>query len=207
MFAGARRRDASGGDASTGYLYVPMSTQPDSVTWPDTVDDAIKGGLLPDSWTVTDPSGHVSVAQSRARTCPGSCDLAPDGVETAAAEGLRAAYIPSPFGFCLRCRVSYENLRGSEFAKLASLSAEGRSTAVTVVSTSVVRALRAGGRSGLRGGGPQAAHVRGQPAGRRPAGRARQRLRPGRPSCAGRCTTPPPPPARAGCAATRSPPR
>ena len=143
VFAGRGARDASGGDASTGYLFVPDVTQPDSVTWPDTVDDAIKGGLLPDSWTVTDPSGYVSVAQSRVKNLPRIVHLAPDGMETTAGEGLRAAYIPSPFGFCLRCRVSYENLRGSEFSKLASLSAEGRSTAVTVVSTSVVRALRA----------------------------------------------------------------
>ena len=143
VFAGRGARDASGGDASTGYLFVPDATQPDSVTWPDTVDDAIKGALLPDSWTVTDPSGYVSVAEARVKNLPRIVHLAPDGMETAAGEGLRAAYIPSPFGFCLRCRVSYEHLRGSEFAKLASLSAEGRSTAVTVVSTSVVRALRA----------------------------------------------------------------
>lgn len=37
--------------------------------------------------------------------------------------------------------MSYEQARGSDFAKLATLDAEGRSSAVTVLSTSIVRAL------------------------------------------------------------------
>ena len=41
--------------------------------------------------------------------------------------GTYAAYLTSPFRFCLRCRTSYEQARGSDFAKLAKLSAEGSS--------------------------------------------------------------------------------
>ena len=47
--------------------------------------------------------------------------------------------MPSPFRFCLRCRVSYEQARGSDFAKLATLSAEGRSSAMSLITASIVR--------------------------------------------------------------------
>ena len=64
-----------------------------------------------------------------------------DGVEVDEPAGTLAAYVPTPFSFCLRCRVSYEQ-RGNDFAKLASLAAEGRSSATSVISASVVRSLR-----------------------------------------------------------------
>src|SRR5262249_11374418 len=57
-------------------------------------------------------------------------------------QGVYAAYVPSPFRFCLRCRTSYEQARGSDFAKLAKLSAEGRSSAMTLITASIVRTLR-----------------------------------------------------------------
>ena len=50
--------------------------------------------------------------------------------------------MPSPFRFCLRCRTSYEQARGSDFAKLAKLSAEGRSSAMSLITASIVRTLR-----------------------------------------------------------------
>ena len=43
----------------------------------------------------------------------------------------------------IRCRVSYERRAGKDFAQLAKLSAEGRSSALSVVGASLVRALRA----------------------------------------------------------------
>ena len=61
-----------------------------------------------------------------------------DGSEVTAG-GIDAAFVPAPFRFCLRCKVSYEQARGNDFAKLATLDAEGRSSAVTVLSTSIVR--------------------------------------------------------------------
>ena len=48
----------------------------------------------------------------------------------------------TPFAFCLRCRVSYEQVRGNDFSKLATLDQEGRTSAVTVLSASIVRSLR-----------------------------------------------------------------
>ena len=49
----------------------------------------------------------------------------------------------TPFAFCLRCRVSYEQVRGNDFSKLATLDQEGRSSAMTVMASSIVRSLRA----------------------------------------------------------------
>ena len=95
--------------------------------------------------------------------------------------------MPSPFRFCLRCRTSYEQARGSDFAKLAKLSAEGRSSAMSLITASIVRTLRTW-EGDLDDRGAQAARVRRQPAGRLAAGRALQRLRRRSPSCAARCT-------------------
>ena len=64
------------------------------------------------------------------------------GREAGPGEGTYAAYVPSPFRFCLRCRTSYEQARGSDFAKLAKLSAEGRSSAMSLITASIVRTLR-----------------------------------------------------------------
>ena len=51
--------------------------------------------------------------------------------------------MPSPFRFCLRCpRVSTSRCAAGDFAKLGTYATEGRSSAVSLVSASLVRALR-----------------------------------------------------------------
>jgi len=141
--AGARRyvarqdADASGGDAVSGYLFVSSE-----VPWPDSVDIAISEQRLPDTWLTTGDDGSVSVAARWLQKLPEVVHVDVDGHEVDPPAGTRAAYVPSPFAFCLRCRVSYQQLRGNDFAKLASLAAEGRSSATSVVSASVVRSLR-----------------------------------------------------------------
>lgn len=122
-----RDRDASGGDEANGYLYI-SSDQP----WPD---DPLGEGRFPDSWLI---DGDVIERLRKHR--PRNVRLGTDGVEIA--DGLAATYVQSPFRFCLRCKVSYEQARGSDFAKLATLDAEGRSSAVSVISSSVVRSLK-----------------------------------------------------------------
>ncbi|MPZ00121.1 MAG: DEAD/DEAH box helicase [Actinophytocola sp.] len=129
--------DASGGDAVTGYLFVS-----DDVPWPDSVDVAISEQRLPESWLTTNSDGRVGIAARRRANLPEVVDIDTEGFETPPGEGTRAAYIPSPFRFCLRCRVSYEQPRSNEFAKLASFAVEGRSSATSVVSASIVRSLR-----------------------------------------------------------------
>ncbi len=52
-------------------------------------------------------------------------------------------FIPVPFRFCLHCKVSYSSRHRSDYAKLASLGTQGRSTATTVLSMSLIRHIRA----------------------------------------------------------------
>ena len=84
----------------------------------------------------------MNVDPARVKFLPEPVRVNVTGYETGSDEGTYAAYVPSPFRFCLRCRTSYEQARGSNFAKLAKLSAEGRSSAMSLVTTSIVRALR-----------------------------------------------------------------
>ncbi|WP_055627826.1 DEAD/DEAH box helicase [Streptomyces hirsutus] len=147
--------DSDDDQTADGYLYVSTAAP-----WPA---DPVANGRLPDSWLVRDESG-IHVTDNRRRYLPVPVTLALDGTEmgyggaesesSAAgdhgtepaddAEGLRAAFVPAPFLFCLNpeCKVSYEQVRGRDFAKLASLDSEGRSSAMTVISASIVRSLR-----------------------------------------------------------------
>ncbi len=134
-YAARQDQDAAGGDAVNGYLYV-SGDQP----WP--ADPLRDGDRLPDSWYDSAADGAAYVLPRLADYLPREVWLGPDGFECPPGEGLRAAYVPSPFRFCLRCRVSYEQARGRDFAKLATFAAEGRSSAVSLVSTSIVRNLR-----------------------------------------------------------------
>ncbi|WP_059015767.1 DEAD/DEAH box helicase [Mycobacterium sp. M26] len=122
-----RDRDASGGDQANGYLYI-STPQP----WPL---DPLLEGRLPDSWL-----SDGEVIERRRPYLPRRVKVGVGGEEVTSG-GIEAAFVPAPFRFCLRCKVSYEQARGSDFAKLATLDAEGRSSAVTVLSTSIVRSL------------------------------------------------------------------
>ena len=133
-YAPRQDQDASGGDAVNGYLYVS-----DEHPWPA---DPLREGRLPDSWYDVGADGNAHVPRTLADYLPRETWLAPDGTEQPSGHGLRAAYVPAPFRFCLRCRVSYSQTRGQDFAKLATYAAEGRSSALSLVSTSVIRSLR-----------------------------------------------------------------
>ncbi len=134
-FIPRRDADASGGDTVTGYLYV-SSEHPWS-------DDPAKDGLLPDHWfTAGDDESPPQLIDSKRKYLPRPVSVAMDGSILSTGEGLPAWFIQTPFTFCLRCLVSYENVRGNDFAKLATLDQEGRSSAVTVLSASIARALR-----------------------------------------------------------------
>ncbi len=135
LFVSRRDVDASGGDSITGYLYVSSD-----LPWPD---DPLASGRLPDSWLVTDPAtDRVEVLDSKKKYLPDKVHVLPDGTLDDTGTGLPAWFVSTPFAFCMRCGVSYEQVRGQDFGKLATLDAEGRSSAVTLVSASIVRNLR-----------------------------------------------------------------
>lgn len=132
-YAPRQDSDASGGDAATGYLYISGDR-----AWPQLLEQAISESRLPYSWV---EDGQLVASKQKYLPVVVRLDVEgrPDG------EGCAAAYVPSPLQFCLRCRVSYEQARSRDFAKLAKLSVEGRSSAMSLVSASTVRALRAAG--------------------------------------------------------------
>ncbi len=142
VFVPRQDNDASGGDAVTGYLYVS-----EDLPWPN---DPLSAGRIPDHWLQPDDRGGNEVIASKRKYLPEEVWTTPDGTRVSSSEGgLRAWFMSTPFAFCLRCRVSYEQVRGNDFGKLATLDKEGRSSAVTIVSSSVVRALNSLGADEL----------------------------------------------------------
>jgi superfamily II DNA/RNA helicase len=133
--------DATGGNDNSGYLFIS-----DDQPWPQSPEQALTDGRLPYSWVTFDPvTGNQVIDPAKAPHLPEPVYVEVTGRETGKGDkaATYAAYLPSPFRFCLRCRTSYENARSSDFAKLAKLSAEGRSSAMSLVTASIVRTLRA----------------------------------------------------------------
>ena len=136
-YAARRDNDASGGDEANGYLFIS-----DDQPWPQSLEQVLVDARLPYSWLTYDAEDGLTIDPARVKYLPEPVRVDVTGLETSPDEGTYVAYVPSPFRFCLRCRTSYEQARGSDFAKLAKLSAEGRSSAMSLVTASVVRALR-----------------------------------------------------------------
>ncbi|MBX9386923.1 DEAD/DEAH box helicase [Streptomonospora nanhaiensis] len=132
-------RHREDGDSDNGYLYISAGAP-----WPQTVQQALDEDLIPESWLETDRrSGLRRVIESRRKYLPQPVWVAPDGTVTERGSGVYAAYIRMPLGLCLACGVTYTAVRGRDFAKLMTLDQEGRSSASTVISQSIVRSLRA----------------------------------------------------------------
>jgi len=136
-FVGRQDSDASGGNAASGYLYVATDSP-----WP-LIREAMLG-RLPDSWLTGGDSedDQRDVDPNRVKALPETVWVRPDGTFAPDGESLRAAYVASPFRFCLHCQVSYESARQGDFSKLASLGSEGRSSATTVIGVSLLSSLR-----------------------------------------------------------------
>ncbi|POX60706.1 DEAD/DEAH box helicase [Streptomyces sp. Ru62] len=135
------RRDtsASGGREGEGYLYLGMPGE--DYEWPADPQKAVDDRRLPESWLETDAQGVSVVKKSYRPRLPKRVVVDAHGNESG--EGLVAAFVPAPFLFCVHCQVSYEQTRGRDFAKLATLDQEGRSSAASLISASIVKSLRA----------------------------------------------------------------
>jgi len=118
---------AEDGEGDVGYLYInserPWVFQPEE---------------LPDDWL--EPGDPPRLKYHLRTAVPREFRVLPDGLTGQA--GIVAHYIRSPFRFCLNCGVAYGGRSRADFAKLATLGSEGRSTATTVLSLSAVRHLR-----------------------------------------------------------------
>ncbi|RNL87539.1 protein kinase domain-containing protein [Halostreptopolyspora alba] len=127
---------AGAGGAQDGFLYVAPSAP-----WPHDVATIIEERKIPESWLEIDESGNERVKPTYQDRLPRPVTVDPYGIEGRGE--LEAAFIPAPFRFCLRCGVSDERVRGKDFAHLATLSQEGRSSATSLISASIVRSLTA----------------------------------------------------------------
>ncbi len=134
LFEARRDTNATGGAANDGYLCVDPGRP-----WPVNLEQIIAERRVPDSWLYTDDTGQEVVRDSYLGRVPSAVVV--DAQGRAGHGDLAAAFIPAPFLFCLNCGVSYEQTRGKDFAKLATLDREGRSTATSLVSMSIVRSL------------------------------------------------------------------
>ncbi|MGH3883003.1 MAG: DEAD/DEAH box helicase [Pseudonocardiaceae bacterium] len=127
-------------DHDDGYLYVSTDRE-----WPV---DPIAESRFPASWLTQTQSGQ-ELTPARRDDQPRRYRILPDGWgapaegSTAPHGGVVAAWVPGTFRFCLRCGVSYEAVRSNEFGKLVTLDREGRSSAMSVLASSVLRSLRA----------------------------------------------------------------
>ncbi|MFG2410156.1 DEAD/DEAH box helicase [Streptomyces goshikiensis] len=133
-------RDRREGDEDNGYLYISSP-----FPWPEQSGKAIDDQRFPDSWLAPDPkTGVPSLIASRTKRAPQPVWVTADGRAVDRGQGLYAAFLPMPFMFCLSddCGVSYESVRGSDFGKLLTLEQEGRSSATSMISASIVRSLK-----------------------------------------------------------------
>jgi len=119
-------------EGQTGYVYISSSNP-----WPVEADTVRQ--RIPDDWLEEHASG-VRVKSNYRPLLPRALRLTPDG--TQGDDGVEAVFVPAPFRFCLRCGVAYRGAARSDFGKLATIGAGGRSTATTILALSLVRGLR-----------------------------------------------------------------
>jgi ATP-dependent helicase YprA (DUF1998 family)/very-short-patch-repair endonuclease len=116
---------------ATGLLY--LCADP----WPAVNDPALLD-IVPDDWVITDGADR-SLDPARRTRLPAA--LRVDEYGTVTDDGLPVAFFER-LDFCPSCKTSYESHKQSEFSRVASLGTEGRASAVTVLTQSIVRALR-----------------------------------------------------------------
>jgi hypothetical protein len=99
-------------------------------------DYAFTGALedYPEDWLETGPRGVVRLRSNRRRSTPREITVDPDGA--IGTTGIRAWFLPGKFQFCPACKDQPPS-QAREINKLASLSAEGRSSATTLLVSSV----------------------------------------------------------------------
>ena len=115
-----------------GYLYLSTAHP-----WPADPESMLD--RLPDDWLEVH-KGMPRVRSSRRRQLPRTIHVRPDGVEDPSGEPC--VFVETPFRFCLCCGVSYSARQASDFAKLAALSSEGRSSATTILSLATLLYLK-----------------------------------------------------------------
>jgi superfamily II DNA/RNA helicase len=94
---------------------------------------------FPETWLEVDAAGNPRLKSHYRRARPRDLVVAPSGK---VGTGAKAWFIPGRFRFCLRCGVTHST-SARDRTRLASLSAEGRSSATTVLVGSILRWMHA----------------------------------------------------------------
>lgn len=117
-----------------GLLYLnPEKPWPTFNEWDELLN------RLPPDW-VEERGGQRRISPYRRDRIPEALSIRPDG--TVGPGGIEAAFIPTPFIFCLCCGVTHSARQRSDFPKLGTMGSEGRSTATTILATSAVAGLQ-----------------------------------------------------------------
>lgn len=90
----------------------------------------------PETWVETSAKGELRLRSNYRKLVIEATQVRPDGLVDAS--GRWSWFIPGRFRFCLRCGAAH-TATGKDSNRLASLSAEGRSSATTVLISSALR--------------------------------------------------------------------
>jgi superfamily II DNA/RNA helicase len=126
-----RPEDAADDDGDDGERFGFLTLHGDDPGF--TFDDRIED--YPDAWLQTDAAGTPRLKPYYRKSRVEACRVMPDG---RAGTGERAWFLPGRFRFCLRCGEATGST-ARDRNRLASLSAEGRSSATTVLVGSTLR--------------------------------------------------------------------
>jgi Lhr-like helicase len=95
----------------------------------------------PEEWLETRANGSRRLRSSYRAYKAQHIMVGPDGTETPS--GHPAWFLPGKFRVCLNCQTTW-GAQGKDITRLASLSAEGRSSATTMLTASVLRWMHSG---------------------------------------------------------------
>jgi hypothetical protein len=136
----SRREDADGtehdGDEDAAQerlgFVTPITANegPDALTFQGRMED------YPETWVEQTRSGESRLKRGYRSLEVARIHAEPDG--TVGTSGVSFWFLPGKFRFCLRCGVTH-GAQGKDINRLASLSAEGRSSATTVLVSSALR--------------------------------------------------------------------
>ena len=98
----------------------------------------IEKANLPDGWIENNRENDLIVKRNYREFLPVNIRINPNG--ECDSSGMNSWFLPKKFRFCPNCGVEH-NVRGSEFRKLCGLNSEGRSSATTTLSLSILKKL------------------------------------------------------------------
>lgn len=126
-------------NSELGFLYLNTEDP-----WKDESIDFLRK-RLPEDWIEEHPRLGERIKKTYQKFLPRPMWVHLNGKISNPAEkegAIQVHFIPAPFRFCLCCGVTYNARQTSDFGKLSALGMEGRSTAISVLSLSVMKQLR-----------------------------------------------------------------